>query len=685
MGGGESVPVTLTADDAHDAVVTPLPEGGWEVRTTGGDPYVFSLPLDPPPDPLRHIVLAFEVFCPAGTDSFQVFFAPGISEGRSVKGVGLGVSEGWTTHTVDLGACPEYRAPVQQLRLDFGNQPGKTVQLRHIQLRTPTARERELVQRREQRRAAEARLDEDLGRYLGAEYPCTLTRIEVGREEIRIALEPGPETLRGAFLCEAPLWQNVTDAGSFADTIALADGGARVVVPRYRAEDGRLHDRLLSKWVLARPTDSGWRLLSHARYADDDGIEARADLPVPRPPTRKGIGGFGVDRHDHGSDADALGIGYVTVNVVLSFMQPGPGPQNMPFEYCGRTYHVHQPTIERYDRTLRFCAERGIVVSAILLIPKASGFGGGLGRIFMHPDCDPKGIYSMANVTGPEGLEYYAAALNFLAERYSRPDGACGRIHHWIVHNEVDAGWVWTNAGPKSLRLYMDLYHKSMRAVHLIARSFDSHAKAFASLTHHWTWAYDPKFFGSKEVLQELARFSTAEGDFDWGIAYHPYPESLRNPRCWEDRKVDFTFDTPLITFKNIEVLAAWVELPAMRYRGRVRRTVHLSEQGPNSPDYGEDSLRDQAACMAYAWQKLRGLDAIEAFQYHNWIDNRGEGGLRIGLRKFPGEEFGAAPKPIWFLYQKLDTPEEDEACAFAKKVIGIRDWAEVRHRGEIR
>src|ERR1035438_1790661 len=112
---------------------------------------------------------------------------------------------------------------------------------------------------------------------------------------------------------------------------------------------------------------------------------------------------------------------------------------------------------------------------------------------------------------------------------------------------------------------------------------------------------------------------------------------------------------------------------------GIKRRTIYLSEQGFNSPDYSPKSLADQAAGLAYAWKKIEPLDAIEAMQYHNWIDNSGEGGLRIGLRKFPEESADPlGKKPIWYLYQKLETPEEGKASAFALPVIGIENWYNV-------
>jgi hypothetical protein len=225
-----------------------------------------------------------------------------------------------------------------------------------------------------------------------------------------------------------------------------------------------------------------------------------------------------------------------------------------------------------------------------------------------------------------------------------------------------------------------------MRMAQLIARQYDPHAKAFISLDHWWSKQMDAHCYAGRELLDLLLQFSAAEGDFNWAIAHHPYPQDLFNPRVWADTQATYSFDTPKITYKNLEVLDAWVRQPRAQFLGRTPRTVHLTEQGLNSRDYSETHHRDQAAGMAYAWNKYKNLPTIEAFQYHNWVDNRHEGGLRIGLRKFPdepGDPLGK--KPIWEVYAALGTPREADATAFALPLIGIQDWAEVRHAGEIR
>ena len=81
---------------------------------------------------------------------------------------------------------------------------------------------------------------------------------------------------------------------------------------------------------------------------------------------------------------------------------------------------------------------------------------------------------------------------------------------------------------------------------------------------------------------------------------------------------------------------------PRALYLGKERRPIHLTEQGLNSPDYSEKSLQEQAAGMAYAWNKMKRLPEIGVFDYHNWIDNRG--GVWVAHR--PAEVSRRARRP---------------------------------------
>jgi hypothetical protein len=527
--------------------------------------------------------------------------------------------------------------------------------------------------------------------YLRKGFSASLLHVRVDRDEIVLTghIDKGRGELAVAELpMSSPSWtgqeSRIDEHLLWVSDPIAASGQFRFAVPRrVAAEGGPKRDRLLAKWRLVRRTAAGLELASHARYADD--VTPRSDLPPAVLRSKKGLGGFAADR-GFVSDLDDLGIACVTVNIPLTFLHHAPGSGRTEHAFNGRDYYVDDAALARLDRTLRETASRDVLVLAILLVPPSMQFPDPvIGRLMVHPDYVPPGIFAMPNVIQAEGLSAYAAAIDVLAERYCAPDSPFGRIHHWIVHNEVDAGWTWTNAGVKGLSEYVDLYHASLRVASLVTRQYDADAEVLASLTHSWNREVDEHSYPARAILTRLLDFTRAEGDFAWGVAYHPYPESLGDPATWRDANCPHSLDAPFVTIKNIEVLAAWARRRSTWFRGERPRTIHLSEQGFNSPDYGDESLQLQAAAMAYAWKKISALPEIHSFEYHNWIDNRQEGGLRIGLRKFPDDATDpGGKKPIWSLYRALATSDEDLGCAFALPLVGAHSWNDVPFRGEI-
>jgi hypothetical protein len=138
---------------------------------------------------------------------------------------------------------------------------------------------------------------------------------------------------------------------------------------------------------------------------------------------------------------------------------------------------------------------------------------------------------------------------------------------------------------------------------------------------------------------------------------------------------------TPRITFKNIEQLAAYMNRPEMLHQGKPRRII-LSEQGFHSPDTDEGQLL-QAAAYAYAYQKIRKLNAIDSFILHRHVDHGQEGGLNLGLwtRHKPGKHPAepAEKKKIYEVFKAADTPSWEEAFRFALPVIGLKSWSELQ------
>jgi len=654
----------------------------WQFVTSGKDPWIQTKPL------MKAIgkddkILSFDYFCPEGLKFLDVYLFTEHSSAKMVSDRKIGSSEGWVLYSIDLSSNLDNWGKVGDiLRLDFGNQPDVKIQIRNLVLRPKSEREKKLAAEREEKIAKEAEMEKRIKTYLTTSYPSEIYKVEV---EKKLILVEGKNVASGqVYLCEIAPYQDVTEETTFETAILIKKKKFELKLDRFVTRNGFKYDRVLSKWVLAEKTAIGYKLVSHAHFPDK--ISAKYDLPKEVAKSRKGIGGFSTNR-GHVEDLDELNITSATVNIWFSkFMYSQASVDRIEHVYNGKSYYFGKKEVALFDSTFSTTARKGIVTAAILLIDKAEKCPDKeIGRLLQHPDMDPAGIYSMPNMTNPASVDCYAAALDFLVSRYSRPDKKYGRCNHWIMHNEVDAGWVWTNMGEKTALIFMNTYIKSMRMCYNIARTYNPHSEVFVSLTHYWAWTSQPRFYPSKDLMEILLQYTKVEGDFEWAVAQHPYPESLFEPKTWKDKKIDFTFNTPLITFANLEVLNAWIQLPEVLYQRKYKRTLWLSENGTNSKTYSEQDLKEQAAGFAFAWKKMEALKGIDGFQWHNWFDNRGEGGLRIGLRRFPDDETDpGGAKPVWYVFKAADTSEEDKVFDHYKEVIGIKDWKEVQYRGKI-
>lgn len=654
------IPIELDLGTVHHMEATALADGVYEITTSGDDPFIMTAPLPDAYDPAVQYVFSFDYFCPGGVTDVELFYGPPIVAGQSADGPEMLACEGWTSYSLNIRTCQKrgtWRGGFRVFRLDLGRAAGQTVQIRNIQLRTPNAHDLQQALEAGARQRSVAAVEEALRSMAASDFEAEIRRVEATDKTIRVTLNPGNSTAPLS-LCEVPFHESVTGMREPAWMQAVASRGQQTVeLERYRGG----HDRVFSSWVLMRQTESTPVPASHQRFVD--AIPSQWQVTRDRPRTKKGTVGLHGGNAFQIADYKALGIHNCTKNIVLpNLVRSAPGDDTSPHEFNGVTVHIPQAALERLDASMLEARDLDVVVSAIILIPKSTSMS--------HPDCTPQGIYAMANVVEKDGWSIYAGGLDFLAQRYTRPDRKYGRITHWILHNEVDAGWIWTNAGDIPLHTYMDLQYRSMRTAQSVIRRYGEAGDVLLSLTHHWTARHNARCYPPKAMVDLLARRCAQEGDFDWGLAYHPYPQNLRDPRTWLDKKVSFDFETPLITPKNIEVLDAYMRREPMLYGGDAR-TIVLSEQGSNSPGHDEKSYRDQAAGLAYTWLKIQDIESIESYVHHRWIDHPKEGGLNLGLRRRSNStDPEESKKPAWDVYRKLGTPEQADVVEWLRTVI---------------
>lgn len=676
-----ATPLQFIEGLTHHAEVSVNERGEITMLTTGDDPQLIFI-IDPELEvPEDHFMLAFEYFCPDGVDSTEVFYARSLEQGwsphRSIEGGRLPIAEAWQPFAINLdhGSRGEWTPEQRAIRIDFGREPDLHMQVRNLHLRAPTEAEMRSAEEAEailqEKREKASQIDLYLER---DDWSATVTSVVVDQREITVSgTWNGPMEEPAHLVKFAPHEDPWSDeGGTVVQAITTETDSFSLTIPRFKEQ----RDRLAYRFAMARQTGDTLKLLSRAAWADDVREAAEREMPRLRPENKKGMAGalYGPKREIFEKDLTELGMTAATVNMQLGGLL-SPGEEVIEYSHQGRTWLFNKKELEEFDRTIGKLTEMDIVVSGILLVNRESG-------LLLHPEYDPAGIYGMANLTTQEAADTYRAIISFLAERYSRPDQRYGWVTHWIVFNEVDYGWVWTNMGEQPMSVYMDAYDKAMRITWLETRRYNPTAEVFISLTHNWDYNPTDRYrtYAPRALIDRMALYSRTTGDYGWGVAQHPYPQSLLRPRTWEDHLPTASFDTPYITPRNIEVLDAYMHQDHLLYEEEAR-TVLLSEQGFHTPDYSEQSMLDKAAAIAYTWAKITPLESVESFHYHRWVDHPLEGGLKVGLRTLPepGKPHGERKEPAFSVMGALETDREAEAIAPFKEILGINNWEEVR------
>ncbi len=407
--------------------------------------------------------------------------------------------------------------------------------------------------------------------------------------------------------------------------------------------------------------------------------ESKYQWPYPQASSKKGLQVELVD------DALAAGIKHAGLNINLSQLVYPDAPANEvagpQIKIDGQAYHFRQGYLTSLDRQVQALSDAGVLVNVILLTYLSNDPH--VNSLMIHPDCDkapPNGLGAFNNRTA-EGRAWLHATIQFLAERWSRPDKEQGRVVGWIVGNEVNSHWWWSNMGRVTLEQFCDDYEQVLRIVHTAVRSQSANSRVYVSLEHHWSIRYpagdETQAFPGRSFLEHFAALVKQRGDFDWHVAFHPYPENLFDAAFWEDTSATDDDLTERVTPRNLQVLVRFLNQPELQTMGQSRRII-LSEQGFHSAANAASELQ-QAAAYCYAYRLIDQFPSIDAFILHRHIDHPHEGGLNLGLRRRAAtggsidEQY--PKKPIYDCFLAADREDWRQVFEFALPLVGLKEW----------
>lgn len=460
-----------------------------------------------------------------------------------------------------------------------------------------------------------------------------------------------------------------------ADVVGSVERGQafRLTAPRYMS-DG--FDSAYYRYYAV----AGDTVLAGPKYPTE--IPSLYDFEKPKAESVKGLQYQNVD------DAVKLGIKQAGINFGIESLFTNEGDRNaIPFESNGKIYYIDGAQVANYDKEIMTLTDAGVEVTLICLLwggyLASNAPEGLLHKDYYNPpssaDEQSTGYVAAPNMDDDIGVGYYAAAFEFAASRWLRPDTKYGRAYNFVISNEVDNAMVYHNMGKSfTFEQFMDNYTKCFRVAYTAVKKYYDDVNVLISLTHCWNMYNDVNFaekgcFKVKDVLDEFARRNKAEGDYGWGVAHHAYPSWLGSSQFWiiDRETATQSFDTTRITIYNIEVLSRYLQQEHMLFEGK-SRNIYLTEQGFNTQNNSEYEEKMQAAAFVYAYYKIACTPSIKCFLYHRQIDVREELGLNLGLwQRDPDTSSDPMRKKyIYDVFKDIDTERSQEVGAFALDYI---------------
>ena len=152
-------------------------------------------------------------------------------------------------------------------------------------------------------------------------------------------------------------------------------------------------------------------------------------------------------------------------------------------------------------------------------------------------------------------------------------------------------------------------------------------------------------------------------GNYDWGIAIHPYPEPLTRVNYWSAEN-DKTPEAEILTVMNLNVLTDFLKQEEyLDTKGEVR-SITITELGFSSKS-GE---KLQAAAFAYCYYIVDANPYIDAFILNRQTDAPEEvvSGLSFGLY-----EYDHSDKYLKEVFRYIDTDKAQEYMDFMIYILG--------------
>ena len=358
------------------------------------------------------------------------------------------------------------------------------------------------------------------------------------------------------------------------------------------------------------------------------------------------------------------------------------------FESNGEIFYFNGDYVKAQDNLISAYSREGMNVS-VVVISWAKTYDGDYPAALLYDMGKETAAQNIAqnahtmgfNTSTERGREYWIAAMEFMASRYTKSQKCF--VDKFIIGNEIDYTYDWYLMQPEKgangkyqrveFNTFMEEYARTLRLANLAVKKYNSESKVCISFTHNWaenclvSYGYGSNntsnrrynSYAPKEMFDWLIKYEGGRGNYDWGLAVHPYPigTTASNPVATDVNRTDYAHPitgdentSPWITAANLELYQLYLEKPENMYNGELR-TVSITETSICADNSKPESLYEQAASIAMYYYRSANIECIDAIAYFQLTDQSTTGKYPLGLMTLDGVK-----KPAYDVWKYVDT-----------------------------
>lgn len=395
---------------------------------------------------------------------------------------------------------------------------------------------------------------------------------------------------------------------------------------------------------------------------------ADGSVSAPEPESKKGL--LLDPQMLHTPLLTDLDVKYAIYNIPLSHIMGETSNPDLPtiiYEYKGKEYKFNGASITGYDNLFKYLTDSGMNSTAIVLNDWNDDY-----PELIHPlarNQEVNAYYYAFNTADEEGCMYLEAIASFLTERYCGKE--YGLVSNWVIANEINQYKIWNYMDTDDIDLYAAEFEKAMRIFYNAAKSNYADANVYFSIDHDWNnnGGDNKDHFNAKDLLESINDIARQKGNYDWGLAIHPYPNPLTRVNYWTET-YDKTENAPTLTLMNLSTVTDVLKKEEYLDRSGEVRSIMVTELGFSSAS-GE---KLQAAAFAYCYYIIEANPYIDAFIMNRQTDAMEE--VRQGLA-FGIYDFDQTPKYIFDTFKYIDTDEAESHTEFMLNILGAESLEE--------